>query len=127
MSLWQLPASTRLLASATDCQDFHVLQRKGHLLSTPPRLSERKRTSAPAPANNDVPPSPVARRPPLAQRLAQMSDHQLVSYQVTASRIIADVEHPKHATALRALPKIEKEIERRATDLATTPAQDDAE
>lgn len=75
-------------------------------MSTPPRTTERKR-------------APVAEltREPLSKRLPVMSDYQLRAYQASASRIGADPEHPKNASAILAIPKIEAEIRRRADGL----------
>jgi hypothetical protein len=74
-------------------------------------MPERKR--APAAANDDTSVSRIGKQAPLSQRLPEMSDHQLVAYQMSAQRISADPQHPKNAAALRAVPLIDAEIRRR--------------
>lgn len=61
--------------------------------------------------------------PPLSERLPTMSDYQLTAYLSSAVRIGRDPAHPKHASAISAMPKIEAEIRRRADSLQT-PAAD---
>jgi hypothetical protein len=78
-------------------------------------MSGRKR--APAAANDDTSISRIGKQAPLSERLPDMSDHQLVAYQMSANRISGDPEHPKHSAALRAVPMIDAEIRRRATAL----------
>lgn len=80
-------------------------------------MSERKQT--PARAYNDTAISPIGKLPSLSQRLPGMTDFQLRAYQSSADRFSRDPEHPKHASAILAIPKIEAEIRRRATKLAT--------
>lgn len=82
-------------------------------MSTSPRTTERKRASVTKAASaKDAP------RQPLSKRLPGMTDKMLNTYQRTANSIVADAEHPKHATATRAVPMIEAEIKRRADGLA---------
>jgi hypothetical protein len=80
-------------------------------------MSERKSTRAPA--NDDTAVSPLGKLPSLSERLPGMTDYQLRAYQSSAERFSRDPEHPKHASAVLAIPKIEAEIRRRATKLAT--------
>jgi hypothetical protein len=80
-------------------------------------MSERKQS--PAPVNDDTAVSPLGKLPSLSQRLPSMTDHQLRAYQSSAERISREPEHPKHATAILAIPKIEAEIRRRTAKLAT--------
>jgi hypothetical protein len=54
-----------------------------------------------------------------------MSDYQLAAYQSSATRIGNDPEHPKHASARKAIPMIEAEIRRR-TDALRAPKADGA-
>ena len=77
-------------------------------------MSERKRASV----NDDTAASPLGPTPKLSERLPGMSDYQLRAYQSSAARISSDPAHPKHATAVRAVPQIEEEIRRRAALLA---------
>lgn len=83
-------------------------------MSTPPRVSERKRT--PVPANDDASVSAIGKAPTLAERLPGMTDFQLRAYQSSADRISRDTRHPRHGAAVRAIPKIEAEIRRRADE-----------
>lgn len=89
-------------------------------MSTPPSFSVRKTSRAPGktatvqPATDDAPPPRDEKRPPLSERLPGMSDYQLTAYQSSAARIANDPQHPKHASAVRAVPLIEEEIRRRA-------------
>lgn len=94
-------------------------ENKGIHLSTPPRMSARKRT--PAPANDDTFVSSIGPAPKLSERLPGMSDYQLRAYQSSAARISGDPAHPKHAAAVRAVPQIEEEIRRRAALLDAPP------
>jgi len=43
-----------------------------------------------------------------------MSDFQLTAHQSSANRISRDPQHPKYASATKAIPLIEAEIRRRA-------------
>lgn len=92
-------------------------------MSTPPRFSERKPARASKATSTsdaaDSSASPSAKQPPLSQRLPGMSDYQLAAYQSSATRIGNDPEHPKHASARKAIPLIEAEIRRRADSLET--------
>lgn len=60
-------------------------------------------------------------RPSLSKRLPEMSDYKLTAYQASANRISRDLEHPKNASATRAIPLIEAEIRRRADSLGANP------
>jgi hypothetical protein len=84
-------------------------------LNIPPRPSARKRK--PAAANDDTSVSRIGKHAPLLPRLPEMSDHQLVAYQMSAQRISDDPHHPKNADALRAVPHINAEIRRRTASL----------
>lgn len=86
-------------------------------MSTPPRASQPKRS--PAPDNHDAAVAPIGKSPTLSERLPGMSDFQLRAYQSSADRFSRDPQHPKHAAAILAIPKIEAEIQRRAARLAT--------
>jgi hypothetical protein len=94
-------------------------------MSTPPRMSERTPVRAPEiqPADDAGETSPRAKLAPLSDRLPVMSDHQLIAYQASAARIGSDPGHPKHATARKAIPKIEAEIKRRANELKPLKAK----
>jgi hypothetical protein len=91
---------------------------KAITMSTPPRFSERKPAAArnTARASEDAAPA-SAKQLPLSQRLPGMSDYQLAAYQSSATRIGRDPEHPKHASARKAIPMIEAEIRQRADAL----------
>lgn len=84
-------------------------------MSTSPRFSERKPASAPLSAQPEET-STTERKQTLAERLYDMSDYQLVTYQASAIRIGKDAAHAKHAFAQRALPLIEAEVGRRAEE-----------
>jgi hypothetical protein len=86
---------------------------KAITLSIRSRPPERKRT--PAADNDDTSVSRFGKQAPLSQRLPEMSDHQLVAYQMSAQRISSDPQHSKNADALRAVPLIDAEIRRRKT------------
>lgn len=95
-------------------------------VSSPPRSSERKPARAQKPAADDAQStSSSGKQAPLSQRLPGMSDYQLTAYQSSAARIGRDPEHPKHASARKAIPMIEAEIRRRA-DALSTPRTEDA-
>lgn len=64
-----------------------------------------------------------AGRVPLAKRLPDMTDYQLLAYQTSAVRISRDTTHPKSASAKVALPMIEQEMSRRATSPDTVPSK----
>lgn len=66
--------------------------------------------------------SSAAKQLPLSQRLPEMSDFKLQAYQASANRISRDPEHPKTASATKAIPLIEAEIRRRADALRPGPA-----
>jgi hypothetical protein len=96
-------------------------------MSTPPRMKEgsRKRPADAAPTGyaskgGQSAPRPVAapapelpKRPPLVERLPDMTDGDLVLLQTNAVRIMNTPGHPKRASAEGALPAIEAEIGRR--------------
>lgn len=89
-------------------------------MSTPPRMSERKRApphQTPADvvvARGNEPVATIGKTPKLSERLPGMTDYQLRAYQSSATRISRDPTHPKHVAARRAIPQIEEEIRRRA-------------
>lgn len=108
--------------------------KKAIQLPSPPRMSERKRASVPdsskpeASAPESSKPETRAQveaettRPSLSKRLPGMSDYKLTAYQASANRISRDPEHPKNASATKAIPLIEAEIRRRAEALGANPA-----
>ena len=57
----------------------------------------------------------------LAARLPTMTDYQLRAYHMSTERISRDTAHPKSAAAKAALPRVEKEISRRATSPGVLP------
>lgn len=89
-------------------------------MSTPPRMSERKRAPIKqTPANvvavpGNEPVATIGKTPKLSERLPGMTDYQLRAYQSSAGRISREPTHPKHGAATRAIPQIEEEIRRRA-------------
>ena len=66
------------------------------------------------------------RRPPLAARLPEMTDEQLVRLQTAAQRISREPGHAKHRSAIAALPLVDKEIGLRAGQMNRQPAEADA-
>lgn len=88
-------------------------------MSTPPHNADRKRVPAAQHDGSSV----TDPKLPLSQRLPTMTDSQLYAHQASAHRISLDVRHPKNATALKAIPKIEAEIGRRAAGLAAAKTQ----
>jgi hypothetical protein len=96
-------------------------------MSTPPVLRQKpapkidsRDVARPAPAPIAAAAPPV-KRPPLVQRLPDMSDAQLLSLQATAIRIAQEPTHPKHNSATTALPLIDAEIGRRTQSLKGRP------
>lgn len=88
-------------------------------MSSPPRSKGSRPVATPPADETDAAPA-AGKRPPLAERLPNMTDYQLVAYQSSAVRIMGDPQHPKFGAAGRALPLIQKEIHRRATGLTKT-------
>jgi hypothetical protein len=89
-------------------------------MSTPPRMSERKRAPINrTPANvvlvpGDASIPTIGKAPELSERLPGMTDYQLRAHQSSAGRISREPTHPKRDAATRAVPQIEEEIRRRA-------------
>ena len=94
-------------------------------MSSPPKKSKPKPDveSGVAAAAANVESALSSGRVPLAKRLPDMTDYQLLAYQTSAVRISRDTTHPKSASAKVALPMIEKEISRRATSPDTVPSK----
>lgn len=94
-------------------------------MSTPPVL--RRKPAPKIDSRNAARPAhveaavPAVKRPPLVQRLPEMSDGQLLSLQATAIRIAQEPGHPKHNSATTALPLIDAEIGRRTQSLSNRP------
>jgi hypothetical protein len=110
------------------CQDRYVLQpeRLATLAKAP---KSKKRSTASESADEAPVAKPAAAsaassaREPLSKRLPAMTDYQLRAYHESAMRIARDTAHPKSAESKAALPLVEKEISRRATGVAPTPAR----
>lgn len=93
-------------------------------MSTPPKKSAPAKPDAGSDSATIAPPvesALSAGRVPLAKRLPDMTDYQLLAYQTSAVRISRDTTHPKSASAKVALPMIEKEMSRRATSPDAVP------